>query len=227
MNELIRVNSDTQTVSARDLHESLGIEKRFSAWFETNAQGFVEGEDFNPYLKVQVQIEGNREVKREIQDYQMSIDMAKHICLMSRTEKGKECRTYLINLEKAWNTPEQVMARALRIAEETINSLKIDLSKAIPKVKYYNDLIDRNTLTNFRDTAKELKIGEKQFVTWLIDNKFVYRDAKGKLKPYAQYNNKYFIIKDFCSHGVSGNQTLITVEGKNYFNERVKSLRIL
>jgi anti-repressor protein len=224
MNELIKVNSDTQTVSARDLHEALGVASRFSRWFETNKTLFVEGEDYNKCTSSTVV---NNGASRELEDYQISIMMAKHLAMMARTEKGKAIRDYLINLEKAWNTPEQVMARALRIAEETINSLKIDLSKATPKVKYYNDLIDRNTLTNFRDTAKELKIGEKQFVTWLIDNKFVYRDAKGKLKPYAQYNNKYFIIKDFCFHGVSGNQTLITVEGKNYFNERVKSLRIL
>jgi anti-repressor protein len=224
MNELIKVNSDTQTVSARDLHEALGVASRFSRWFETNKTLFVEGEDYNKCTSSTVV---NNGASRELEDYQISIMMAKHLAMMARTEKGKAIRDYLINLEKAWNTPEQVMARALRIAEETINSLKIDLSKAIPKVKYYNDLIDRNTLTNFRDTAKELKIGEKQFITWLIDNKFVYRDTKGKLKPYAQYNNKYFIIKDFCSHGVSGNQTLITVEGKNYFNECVKSLRIL
>lgn len=221
MNELIKVNSDTQTVSARDLHEKLGIKTAFKDWMPRMIDyGFEEGKDFSSFLSEST---GGRPSK----DYEISIDMAKQICMIQRTPIGKQIREYFIDLEKAWNTPEQVMARALRIAEETINSLKIDLSKATPKVKYYNDLIDRNTLTNFRDTAKELKIGEKQFVTWLIDNKFVYRDAKGKLKPYAQYNNKYFIIKDFCSHGVSGNQTLITVEGKNYFNERVKSLRIL
>lgn len=221
MDELIKVNSDTQTVSARDLHEKLGIKTAFKDWMPRMIDyGFEEGKDFSSFLSEST---GGRPSK----DYEISIDMAKQICMIQRTPIGKQIREYFIDLEKAWNTPEQVMARALRIAEETINSLKIDLSKATPKVKYYNDLIDRNTLTNFRDTAKELKIGEKQFVTWLIDNKFVYRDAKGKLKPYAQYNNKYFIIKDFCSHGVSGNQTLITVEGKNYFNERVKSLRIL
>ena len=224
MNELIKVNSETQTVSARDLHEALGVASRFSRWFESNKTLFVEGEDYNKCTSSTVV---NNGASRELEDYQISVMMAKHLAMMARTEKGRQIRDYLINLEKAWNTPEQVMARALRIAEETINSLKIDLSKATPKVEYYDSLVDRNTLTNFRDTAKELKIGEKQFVTWLIDNKFVYRDAKGKLKPYAQYNNKYFIIKDFCFHGVSGNQTLITVEGKNYFNERVKSLRIL
>ena len=121
MNELLNVNFDTQTVSARELYEQLEISKRFSAWFETNSQGFVEGEDFTSVLSGTVV---NNGAHRELQDYNLTVDMAKHLCLMSRTEKGKQCRQYLLDLEKAWNTPEQVMARALKIANRTIDSLK-------------------------------------------------------------------------------------------------------
>lgn len=101
----INYDGNEPTVSARELHKSLEISKRFSAWFETNSQGFVENEDFTSVLSGTVV---NNGAHREIQDYSLSVDMAKHICLMSRTEKGKECRQYLIDLEKAWNTPEQV-----------------------------------------------------------------------------------------------------------------------
>lgn len=98
MDELITVNFDTQTVSARELHKKLNVEKRFSAWFETNSKGFVEGGDFTSVLSGTVV---NNGAQRELQDYAVSVDMAKHICLMSRTEAGKQCRQYLIDLEKA------------------------------------------------------------------------------------------------------------------------------
>ena len=123
MDNLIPVNYDTEepTVSARDLHEALEINKRFSAWFESNSQGFVENEDFTSVLTGTVV---NNGAQRELQDYKMSVDMAKHICLMSRTEKGKQIRQYFLDLEKAWNTPEQVFARALKMADKTIDKLK-------------------------------------------------------------------------------------------------------
>ena len=104
MENLIPVNYDAEqpTVSARDLHGALGVSKRFSVWFEVNSQGFVENEDFTSVLSGTVV---NNGALRELQDYKLSIDMAKHICLMSRTEKGKLIRQYFIDLEKAWNTP--------------------------------------------------------------------------------------------------------------------------
>jgi phage antirepressor YoqD-like protein len=82
--------------------------------------------------------------------------------------------------------------------------------------------VDRNLLTNFRDTAKELEIGPRKFIEWLLDNKFVYRDRKGKLKPYAQYVPELFKLKDFERNGKAGVQTLITPKGKESFRLLIK-----
>ncbi len=124
MNAIIKVNEDTQMMSARELHESLDIGTDFRHWIVRMIEyGFTEGEDFNVVKNDRVQIEGGREVKREVTDYDISMDMAKQICMIQRTPEGKQVRQYLIDLEKAWNTPEQVMARALRIANQTIDSL--------------------------------------------------------------------------------------------------------
>lgn len=158
MNELLAVNFDTQTVSARDLHEKLGIEKRFSAWFKTNSQGFIEGEDFTTVL-VGTEVQNNGGVQiRELTDHNLTVDMAKHICLMSRTEKGKECRQYLIELEKAWNTPEQIMARALRVAEQTISSLNVKVLEMKPKADFFDAVADSKTAISMNDVSKVLAI---------------------------------------------------------------------
>ena len=100
MDNLIPVNYETEepTVSARDLHKALNIQSRFSRWFETNKELFVEGEDFNKCTSSTVVNNGGI---RQIEDYEITMLMAKHLAMMSRTEKGKEVRDYLINLEKA------------------------------------------------------------------------------------------------------------------------------
>lgn len=185
MNELLNVNFDTQTVSARELYEQLEISKRFSAWFETNSQGFVEGEDFTSVLKgTEVQNNGGIQV-RELQDYNLTVDMAKHLCLMSRTEKGKQCRQYLIDLEKAWNTPEQVMARALKIANRTIDSLKEHNTKLIedcermkPKEIFADAVSASKTSILIGDLAKLIcqngcQIGQKRLFEWMRANGYL------------------------------------------------------
>ena len=190
MNELITVNADTMTVSARDLHKALEIEKRFSAWFETNCVGFVEGEDFSRvYLKVQANRYGG---EQELQDYALSLDMAKHICLMSRTEKGKQCRQYLINLEKAWNDPAQVMARALKVADQTIaqlsaraEQLEIENKAMQPKAIFADAVSASDTSILVRDLAKIIKqngkeMGEKRFYKWLREHGYI---IKGSTQP--------------------------------------------
>lgn len=223
MDEIVKVNKQDMTVSARDLYEALGLSKRFSSWFETNSQGFIEGLDFNPYFGVRVQMEGGREVSREVQDYKCTFDMAKHICLMSHTGKGKQCRQYLIDLEKAWNTPEQVMARALRIADQTIASLTAQVEELKPKGEYFDELVERNLLTNFRDTAKELGVGPKAFVDWLTDHKYIFKDQKNQLKPYARHSD-LFQIKEYNSRysDHAGLQTLITPKGRETFRLLLK-----
>lgn len=196
MNEIIKVNYENEqpTLSARELHKALGIEKRFSAWFETNSQGFVEGEDYsNPYLKVRVQNEGNREVQREVEDYDLSVDMAKHICLMSRTEKGKQCRQYLIDLERAWNTPEQVMARALEIAHKTIDKMKNQNALLIaenqrmkPKEEFFDLVSGSKDAIEIGKVAKVLNypgIGRNKLFEILRDKGILMKDNV----PYQKY----------------------------------------
>lgn len=174
MNELVKVNFDTQTVSARELHEQLHIKTAFKDWFPRMCEyGFEEGKDFCSKLS-----ETSEKGGRPSKDADISVDMAKQICMIQRTPEGKAVRQYLIDLEKAWNTPEHVMARALKLADQTIDSLKTQVIEMKPKADYFDALVDKKLNTNIRDTAKELGVGERAFVSFLISNRFVFRQGK-------------------------------------------------
>lgn len=123
-------------------------------------------------------------------------------------------------------TDDKLMAKAVLMANSKIQELNNrtrqleEQNKLMqPKADYFDEIVDRNLLTNFRDTAKQLKIKEKDFINYLIDNGYIYRDKKGKLKPYAEKNNGLFEIKDCYSNNNKwvGTQTLITPKGKETF----------
>lgn len=224
MNELLKINttdSERITVSARDLYEFLEATERFNSWFDRMKQyGLTEGEDFNPLKSLRVQTEGNREVQREVDDYQLTIDTAKQIAMLQRNEKGTQARKYFIQVENAWNSPERVMARALTIANKTIETLKIENSEMKPKADYFDNLVERNLLTNFRDTAKELGLRQTDLINNLIEDGYVYRDQKSKLRPYAKYGKTgkgLFELKEFSRNDHSDIQTLITPKGRETF----------
>jgi phage antirepressor YoqD-like protein len=100
---------------------------------------------------------------------------------------------------------------------QTVRKQNEQIEVMKPKAAYFDALVDRNLLTNFRDTAKELEVKERYFIEWLLNNKFVYRDQKGKLKPYAQYVPELFKLKEFTRNGKADVQTLITPKGRETF----------
>lgn len=202
MNELIKINYETEqpTVSARDLYDLLSSEgglagtERFSKWFDRYiGYGFRENADYStPYKKVRVQMEGKREVSREVEDYDLSVDMAKQICMLQRTDKGMELRQYFIDLEKAWNTPEQIMVRALKMADQSIESLKerckflggqiAEQQKVIeemqPKATYYDLILQSPDLVSATEIAKDYGMSATKLNRILHDHGIQFKQGK-------------------------------------------------
>lgn len=231
MNEIIKVNFENETVSARDLYESVNNGKeRFSKWFDRQLQyGFVEGEDYsNPFQKVRVQKEGNRNVEREVEDYDLSIDMAKQICMVQKTDKAKQVRQYLIRLEKAWNSPEAVMARALQMANTTIENLKITIEEQCPLVDFANKVSDSSNLIDMGKMAKLLKdehinIGRNRLFEWLRRKEILMKNNM----PYQRYiDGGYFQVKESVYETPYGSKTqqttYVTGRGQIYITEKLR-----
>ena len=227
MNELIKVDysGEKPTVSARELHEFLDVGSEYSHWFKRMCEyGFTEGQDYSSFLTDR----SDGLPGKPRQDAALSIDMAKEICMLQRNEKGKIARQYFLQLERDWNSPEKVMARALQIADRKIKELEISnsalstsLEIARPKAEYFDQLVERGTLLSLRESAKELGIPPKKFVEELLARKYLYRGKNGKLLPYEEKNNGLFELKESVNTatGWSGTQTLTTPKGRDLFRQ--------
>lgn len=222
MNELT-INNETQTISARSLYESVGSTERFSTWFERQLQyGFTEGEDFTGCKTF------NTLARQELQDYNISIDMAKEICMVQRNEKAREVRKYLIDLEKAWNTPEQVMARALKLADEKINSLSLEVIRMRPKEIFADAVAASNTSILIGELAKIIcqngyPIGQNRLFTWMRDRGYLMKYGENRNMPIQRYVEMgLFEIKESNVQNPDGSiritrTTKVTGKGQQYF----------
>lgn len=239
MRGIIKVDTDMQTVSARELHEKLNIGTAFKDWFPRMCEyGFSENEDFNPLKIERIQKEGNREVKRAVTDYQISIDMAKQICMIQRTPEGKQVRQYLIDLEKAWNTPEAVMARALKMAQEIIKNKdaviqeqKQVIDKQKPKALFADAVSSSKTSILIGDLAKLIcqngvQIGQKRLFDWMRENGYLMKSGSSKNMPKQRYvENGIFEIKESNVVNPDGSvrttkTTKVTGKGQIYFVQK-------
>lgn len=128
-------------------------------------------------------------------------------------------KTGTYSVQQQFQLPQTYLEalKALVASEEEKQQLTIENKVMRPKAEYFDKLIDRNLLTNIRDTAKQIHIPQNRFVKWLLDKRFVYRDAKRKLKPYAEYIPEYFELKDFERNGHADTQLLINPKGKETF----------
>ena len=214
MNDLLKVEineKQEQTVSGRELHMFLGIEIPYIKWFERMLQyGFTEGKDYTD-KNISV-LSDKREREYRQLDHIMKLDMAKELCMLARNEKGKIARQYFLEVEREWNSPEKVMARALKIADVKIKEMSAlaeqqtkQLEEAKPKIIFADAVATARTSILIGDLAKLIKqngfdIGQKRLFEWLRQNGYLIK-RKG-----ADYNSptqksmdlELFEIKESC-----------------------------
>ena len=209
MNQLIKVNYDRDkpTVSGRELHAFLEVKTAYKDWFPRMCEyGFSEGADFCSFLS---ESSGGRPAV----NHQITINMAKELCMLQRNEKGKQARTYFIELEKRWNSPEAVMARALKLANEKIDSMRITISiqeqqiaEMRPKASYYDLVLNCPSLLSATEIAKDYG----KTANWLnkyLHEKGVQFKQGGIWLLYQKYAEKgYTSTKTHTFNGKDGKQ---------------------
>lgn len=227
MTELIKVhydNADRPTVSGRELHEALEVKTDYPHWFERMTEyGFSEGKDYQTFLSDR----SDGKAGKPKTDHQLTIPMAKELCMLQRTDKGKQMRQYFIAVEEQWNSPDAIMARALQLSNAKLKEMQITVSALTvenqimkPKAEYFDELVDRNLLTGIRETAGELGVKQNQFVAFLLEKKYMYRDKKGKLTAYAKPLADGLFERKECVNEKTqwkGTQDLVTPKGRETF----------
>ena len=234
MNDLITVNynSEQPTVLGRDLHEALGIKTAYKDWFPRMCEyGFTEGADYSSFLSDR----SDGRAGKPRTDHQISIPMAKEICMIQRSDLGKQCRQYFLKIEEQWNSPEAIMSRALQMAHRKLDDLKnvnLKLTAKIeedkPKVIFAEAVETAKTSILVGELAKILKqngvaTGQKRFFEWLRTNGYLIKSGSDKNMPTQRSMELgLFEIKETAIAHSDGHTTVqktpkVTGKGQQYF----------
>ena len=228
-NELLRIdytNVDRPTVLGRDLHEALEVQTAYKDWFPRMCEyGFEEGKDFSSILSKST---GGRPQ----QNHQLTISMAKELCMLQRTQKGKECREYFIKVEEAWHKPEIVLSRALIMANNSLQELRSNNAQLLaenavmkPKAEFADRVANTDGLLSMSNFAKviqdeHINMGRNKLFEWLRNQGYL----RGNNEPYQQYVNQgLFRVRETMHNGGLRTQTYVTGKGQLYLVEKLKA----
>ena len=247
MNELIQVNydNDRPTVLARDLHEFLEVQTPYHKWFPRMCEyGFSENIDYMMMDKNVLRSDGTK--MPQIQhDAQLTIEMAKEICMLQRNERAKQARQYFIQLEKDWNSPELVMARALKMANSRIGSLEertVHLEQKIekdkPKVLFADAVSVSGSAILIGDLAKILRqngveMGPNRLFQWLRENGYLIKQKGSSYNMPTQKSMELglFKIKETCVTHSDGHTSInrtpkVTGKGQVYLLNKILGRKV-
>lgn len=229
MNKLSVIENKGQRVlTTQQLATAYEVDdKKIRDNFTNNKSRYVEGKHF-----FKIEGEDLKQFKNRTEIFGVVGSHSSSVYLW--TELGTLHHAKSLGTDKAWEVFEMLEDTYFKEKRQVPQPLQIDshflfqiaaqleekekqIAVLQPKAEYFDDLVDRNLLTSFRDTAKELRVQEGKLINWLLDNGYVYRDRKQQLSPYAQYVGKLFELKEWKNNVKAGNQTLITPRGRETF----------
>lgn len=231
MNNLINVTlneNQEPVVSGRQLHKVLGVRTAYKDWFPRMTEyGFAENEDFSSFLSKST---GGRPK----QDHVLKLDMAKEIAMIQRTDKGKEVRQYFIQVEKDFNSPEKIMARALKIADRKIISLEhknealqLELEEARKQTDYLDLILQTKDMLTTTQIAQDYGMSANKF-NQILKQVGIQRKVNGQWILYTKYQGKGYIASRTFDYVGKDNKvhskitTVWTQLGRRFIYEKLK-----
>ncbi len=228
MHELLKVNYDNDriTLSARELHEFLEIETPFKKWFGRMAEyGFSQESD---YREVMDKIVQNPKGGRPSTDYEITLDMAKEIAMIQRSDKGKEVRQYFLELERRWNSPEAVMNRALEYSRKQVKALMEENKELKPKALFADAVSTSDESILIGQLAKLIRqngyaIGQNRLFEWMRENGYLIKSGARRNQPTQKSMDMgLFEVKERTINNPDGSTritltTKVTGKGQVYF----------
>ena len=244
LNNLIPVsyeNPERPTVSGRELHDFLNIETPYAKWFNRMTEyGFTEGEDYAEVLDKIVQ--NPKEGGRPATDHQLTIPMAKELCMIQRNERGKQARQYFLAVEAQWNSPEAVMRRAVLIAQRQNDQLKAANRQLLaenndlkPDAEYARAVCVGKNCRTTTTLAKDYGLSAEKLNSILHGLKIQYKTSDGQWVLYAKYCGKGYTKNRKSTpfqHKSTGewdtkNTTVWTEAGQRFIYEQLKAVGML